>query len=70
VRDDVVRSWPTLGALVLQSLLLAWWLGTLSADVRSTKEQLTIKASTERIEALVERVGRIEDRVQCLEGRN
>ena len=68
-RDDLQRSWPTLLALVVQSLLLAFWLGTLSADLGTLKERMGDRASMDRVDALDSRVDRIDDRVKQLERR-
>ena len=66
-RDDLQRAWPTLLALIVQSFLLAYWLGVMASDVGALKEKVGERASTERVDALDSRVGRIDDRVKQLE---
>ena len=68
-RDDLQRAWPTLLALVVQSLLLAFWLGTLSADMGTLKERMGDRASMDRVDAIESRVDRLDVRVKDLERR-
>jgi len=52
MRQDIAKAWPTLMALLLQSLLLAYFLGGLNA----------------RVEAMSGRVDRIETQMDTLHG--
>jgi len=70
VRDGFSQAWPMLAALVVQSLLLAWWLGGVSTEMETMKEQLTRRASVESVQTLSKRVDRIDARVPFISRGN
>ena len=70
MRDGFSHLWPTFAALLVQSFLLAWWLGGVSTEIEAMKAQLTRRASTESVQTLSKRVDRIDARVPFISRGN
>jgi hypothetical protein len=67
-RQSLARSWPILaallGPLLLQSLILAFYLGELAGDVEELKDDAV---SIERVKAIEGRVDRAERDISTIE---
>lgn len=67
IKQDLRGAWPTLIALLMQSLILAFFLGTLSARVSALELTVARMVSCDRVDALDGRVDRIDGRVAHIE---